>query len=381
VSRAGATERVTPHALTPRPQPAAVEPPRRGLFHRRRNRRITVTPISAARVALWLARVVRGAARRGLVVVKGLATVAFLAGAAWGGEHAVRHVIASPRFAVREVRVGATLHVQKDEVLALAGVGVGDRLLSIDTDAVAARVASHPWVASARVRRELPSVLAIDVVERRAAAAALLGGLYLVDESGRPFKRATLDEADGLVLLTGLSREQYASWRGASEAAYREALSIVAEYHAQDPAARGSFAPGGAGWRGAGGGDAFTGAFAGAFAGARPPLSEVHIDPRYGFSLFLYEGGGEIRLGRGDYADKLGRLDEILAALGPRGPVRLRTVHLDGPSRERVPIRLADTAAAGSSPAAAPSPAAAIKVAAAAAADKKFRRAVKRGED
>src|SRR6185436_5239427 len=143
------------------------------------------------------------------------------------------------------------------------------RLLAVDTDVVAARLARHPWIASARVRRELPSALVIDVTERRAAAVAAMGGtgggLYLVDETGRPFKRATLDEADGLVVLTGVSRAEYTLLPVVAEAALREALSLLGEYRA---------------------------------AAGRPPLSEVHVDPRSGFSLFLYDGGGEIRLGR-----------------------------------------------------------------------------------
>jgi cell division protein FtsQ len=292
-----------------------VEPARRGLFRRRRNRRITV---SSASMVVWVAQALQTGLRRGLVVLKSLAAVAMLAGAAWGMAQAVRHVVASPRFAVREVRIAATDHVPRDEVLALAGVAEGDKLLSIDTDLVAARVAGHPWVASARVRRELPSVLAIDVVERHAAAVAVLGGMYLIDAAGRPFKRATLQEAEGLILVTGLSRTQYAAFRDASEAAFREALQVLGQYR-----------------------DA-TGA-------ARPALSEIHIDPRYGFSLLLDEGGGEIRLGRGDYPDKLERLDRIiggLRTLGAHDPARIRTVHLDGPHRDRVPVRLAETAPA-----------------------------------
>ena len=292
---------------------------RRGLFRRRSNRRVTV---SSPSVALWVASGIQRALRRGLVVCKAIGAVAVLAGVAWAGEQAVLHVVASPRFAVREVRVGPTERVPVDDVLALAGVGEGDKLLSIDTDLVAARVAGHPWVASARVRRELPSVLAIDVVERSAAAVAVLGGLYLVDASGRPFKRATLEEAEGLVLLTGLTRTQYASLRDASEAAFREALQILGQYRASTPAAPPLAAP------------------------TRPALSEIHIDPRYGFSLLLDDGGGEVRLGRGDYPDKLDRFDRILGGLrtlGATSPAVLRTVHLDGPNRERVPVRLADS--------------------------------------
>ncbi|HET6284968.1 MAG TPA: FtsQ-type POTRA domain-containing protein, partial [Polyangia bacterium] len=165
------TERID--TRDPRARPARAEPARRGFFKRRRNRRVSVTRPS---LAVWLLSVMQALGRRLLVAGKVAAVLAFLAGAAYGGNRAVRHVIASPRFAVREVRVAATPHVRREDVAALAAVNPGDRLLSVDTDVVAARVAAHPWVASARVRRELPATLVIDVVERRAVAAALLGG-------------------------------------------------------------------------------------------------------------------------------------------------------------------------------------------------------------
>jgi cell division protein FtsQ len=284
-------------------EPPRVERPRRGLLRRRRNRRVRIARVS---VAVWIADGVRVLAGKLMFAARALAAVAALAGAAYGGQRAVRHVIASPRFAVREVQVSATTHAREDEVLALAAVNPGDRLLAVDTDAVAARVATHPWVAAARVRRVLPSVLAIDVTERQAVASALLGALYLLDPAGHPFKRATLAEADGLPVVTGVAREQYAAHRAATEAAFREALELLAAYRATP----------------------------------RPPLSEVHIDPRYGFSLVLLDGGGEVRLGRGSWADKLGRLDQVVAALGPSGPETIRAISLEGAGQERVAVRL-----------------------------------------
>ncbi|HVU52313.1 MAG TPA: FtsQ-type POTRA domain-containing protein [Polyangia bacterium] len=310
--------RLDPRAELERAPRVTLAPPRRGWFKRRRNQRVVVARPSLLVLA---SEALRGVALRLALVGKVLATLACLAAAVVGGRHLVRHVVASPRFALREIRAEATLHVSHDDIVALAGVEPGAELLAIDTDAVAARVATHPWVQAVRVRRQLPSALAIDVVERRAAASALLGTLYLIDDSGRPFKRATLDEADGLPVITGVARDQYTLARVASEAAFREALALLALYRADDELAAA---------RRAGGG-----------AAARPALSEIHIDPRAGYSLVLYDGGGEVRLGRDDWPAKLARLDEIFAALGPRGPAALRAVHLEGPSHDRIAVRLA----------------------------------------
>jgi cell division protein FtsQ len=315
----------------------------RGFFRRRSNRRIGVSRPS---LAVWLSGGLRALGRKLLVLGKALAVVAFVAAAAWGGRQAVRHVIASPRFAVREIRVGPMEHVSPDEIRALAGVRIGDRLLAVDPDAVAARLTTHPWILAARVRRELPSALTVDVTERRAVASALLGALYLLDDAGHPFKRATFAEADGLPTLTGISRDQYAAMRPTSEAVFREALSLLAVYaEPQAVAGEGPARP------------------------PRPKLSEIHVDPRVGFTAVLFDGGGEVHLGRGNWASKLSQLDRILAAIGPRGPTALATVYLDGAPSDRVTIRLKP----GMAPEIAP-PAPVV-------ASKKFRVADKRGED
>jgi cell division septal protein FtsQ len=281
-------------------------PAKRRLWRRRSNRRITV---SGPSVLAWLADALRTIAGKLALVGKALVVVAFVAGAVWAGRRVVRHVIASPRFAVHDVAVGPSTRVSADEIRALAGVQIGDHLLAVDPDAVAARLATHPWILAARVRRELPSTLAIEVTERRAVASALLGALYLLDADGRPFKRATFAEADGLPVVTGVTRDQYAAVRSTSEAVFRQALELFATYGDGHP--------------------------------ERPKLSEVHVDTRAGFSLVLFDGSGEIRLGRGDFEAKLARLDRIFGALGDRGPAALATVYLDGPLSDRVTVRMA----------------------------------------
>jgi cell division septal protein FtsQ len=299
--------------------PSLSDPPRARpgpLFGRARNRRVVFQRREAlVVVAEALARVGRRLLVALRVLSKAALALAVIAAVVWGGRLAIQHVIASPRFQLRtvEVSLGSGARITREEVLTLAGVAEGDRLLQIDTDAVAARLARHPWVARVRVRRQLPAALGIEVTERQAAAAAALSGLYLIDERGHPFKRATMDEADGLVVVTGVSRAQYAAQPDVVEGAFREALSLLDEYRSQP---------------------------------RRPPLSEVNLDGRFGLTLFLRDGGAEVRLGRGETGKKLARFDQIFEAVRADGPAAsLRVVHLDRPGGAggaQVPVRLAE---------------------------------------
>jgi cell division protein FtsQ len=289
-----------------------VERPRGGLFRRRRgNHRVSFhnrSPLA------WAARVAPSVWRSALCISRTVGKFMLLASAiaavVWGAQLGFCHVGDSPRFQLRTIEFTPTPHLGQADVLALAGVAVGDRLLRVDTDAVALRIAAHPWVKSVHVSRRLPSCLVIEVSERHAAAVAALSGLYLLDDNGQPFKRASMEEADGLPVLTGIERERYAGMREVSEAAFREALALLREYRDKP---------------------------------SRPAVGEISIDPRFGFSLLLFEGGAEIRLGRGNYSKKLAQLDQIFEAVrakGNGGLSVLRIVHLDLPESGRVPVLL-----------------------------------------
>lgn len=295
-------------------QPATldIETPRRTLLRRRRNRRVAVQHKGLLTlVADGGAKVGRSAARVAKTLGKVLLILGIGAACVWGGRLAIIHVVNSPQFQISRVEFTPTPHLGQAELMRLAGVAVGDKLLGIDTDQVAARIAAHPWVATVRTSRQLPSSLVIEVTEKRAVAAAALSGLYLVDENGRPFKRATMDEADGLPVLTGIERNRYADMREVSEAVFREAMAVLDEYRSK---------------------------------AGRPAVGEVNIDPGFGFSLFLLDGGAEIRLGRGNLGKKLAQLDQIFDAVGTNagGLAALRIVHLDLPESGRVPVLFRD---------------------------------------
>lgn len=72
----------------------------------------------------------------------------------------------SPFFAVAEVEVHGGYAVHPHDIVELSGVKTGDNLLTINIQAVAANVIQHPRIERAEVRRRLPGVLLITVVER-----------------------------------------------------------------------------------------------------------------------------------------------------------------------------------------------------------------------
>lgn len=233
----------------------------------------------------------------------GAAAVALAALVAW------RVAFQGELLRIREVRFEGLSRATAAELLEISPVQRGDHVLLCDTDLVAAALRRHPWVASVEVRRELPGTLAVSVVERRAVALVELGGLYLVDDEGEVFKRAVPGDGLDLPVVSGISREAWVERRAEVEPLLSAALALLARW-----AERG--------------------------LDARTPVSEIHVDPDFGTTLWAGDDGLEIRLGHGELPDKLERLDRVLSALAADGQ-RAQVLHLDNRRRpDWVAVRL-----------------------------------------
>ena len=249
----------------------------------------------------------RQLARAARLVLPPLAAVAGLVAL---GALVWRLAVAGDLLRISEIRFEGLSLATPDELLELSPVQRGDHLLLCDTDLVAAALRRHPWIASVEVRRALPRALAVKVVERRAAAIVDLGGLYLVDARGEIFKRAVPGDGLDLPVVTGISREAWVERRAEVEPLLTGALALLARW-----AERG--------------------------LDRRAPISEIHIDPDYGTTLWAGDEGLEIRLGQGDLPDKLQRLERVLAAVAADGQ-RAEVLHLDNRRHpEWVAVRLA----------------------------------------
>ena len=106
---------------------------------------------------------------------------------------------------LRALHVQGAVRLSDAELAAAAGVAPGDDLRGIDADAVARRVASHPWVRSARAAR-LPTGTLVLAVEEREPRAVLSGPQpYAVDAEGTPFAPVARDAFPELPRVASLA--------------------------------------------------------------------------------------------------------------------------------------------------------------------------------
>lgn len=114
----------------------------------------------------------------------------------------------SPVLAARTVTVSGTKMLARDAVVSAAAVGVGTPLVTLDTGAVADRVAGLPPVAEVTVTRDWPGTVRIAVVERKARLALPAGGGYLLADAGGVVFEAVEQAPSGLVVVDADPAEQ-----------------------------------------------------------------------------------------------------------------------------------------------------------------------------
>jgi len=235
--------------------------------------------------------------RRSAPAAAGLAIVGAIGGAAWAGYH---FVTTSPRFAITHIEIRGNHHLTADQIRADLPAQIGDNVFATSLGGVVRELRAEPWIARAQAHRILPHTIVIDVVEHEPVAMADLGGLYLVDETGHPFKRAAIDADDGagLPIVTGLDRTGYLADPDATATQIRAALTALASWRA---------------------------------SGDRPAIGEVHLDPHGALTLHTYDEATAIQLGASDrdVTSRMQTFDAVWAELTDAERARATAIHLD----------------------------------------------------
>jgi cell division protein FtsQ len=230
-------------------------------------------------------------------VLRTLAAAALSAALGAGCFYGYRWASNAPAFAIRDIRFTGLVHATEAELIARSFIKAGDNLFRADLLQAARGIEGHPWVAAARLTRKLPGTVEVSVLEHHPAALVQMGGLYVLDEQGKLFKRTAPQDALDLPIISGLSRIE----------PQRE-LRLLHALHFLDT------------WQTAG------------FAVSE--LSELRLEDDAGVTLFARDGDGvqEVRLGSSDWPLKLRRLSSMRAALARRNEHAAK-INLDNPAR------------------------------------------------
>lgn len=275
-------------------------------------------PVDPAVVRRAAAEAERSAFKSALdAALRTLAAAALSAAVSLGAWQAWRWATASPLFTLREIRFTGLAHATESELIRRSGLALGDNILRADLPRAARAIEAHPWIAAAALERQLPGTLLVRVEEHRPAALVQAGGIYVLDDEGRIFKKAAPEDGLDVPIITGLTRDAWLSRRPEIQ------LRLLSALHLLDA------------WRAAG--------------LSTSALSEVRLEEDSGFTLFAHDGyvpaGSsmqEIRLGAKDLPLKLRRLAQVRAALARRGE-RATRIDLDNPARpDQAAATLAD---------------------------------------
>jgi cell division protein FtsQ len=158
-------------------------------YHRARRRRLLFTALG------------RGAAIGAVVALLGVGAAAWNAlGPGW-----VRARLASLRlFTLESVAVSGNKTLGRADVVGAAGLRVGESLIGLDLEGVRAKLASHPWVREASVRRRLPGTIVVEIVERVPCAVVRGDRDLLVDDEGAVLASSAAGSRGDLPVLTGV---------------------------------------------------------------------------------------------------------------------------------------------------------------------------------
>lgn len=233
------------------------------------------------------------AVRRGVPAIVATVVVTALGTGLWFG---YQFITTSDRFAIDQIEVRGADRLSPELVRAALPIQRGENLITADLEDARRALRTEPWIATADVRRQLPSTLIVEITEHAPAVVVELEHLYLADAQGRPFKRASESERSDLPLVTGIAREDFT--RDPDETSHRvvAALDVLRQWHATD----------------------------------RLPIREIRYDRHGGIALIAREPELTIELGvTGDMSSRMRTFDVVWNELSTDEHTRARTIHLD----------------------------------------------------
>ncbi|GMR04956.1 MAG: FtsQ-type POTRA domain-containing protein [Thermodesulfobacteriota bacterium] len=205
-----------------------------------------------------------------------------------------RAALKTPYLTLRTVNVTGNERVTAEEVITLSGVHEGKNIFSFSIAEAKKGVKKNPWVDEVRLKRRLPDTLSFEIKERRPVAIVKMDRLYVMDSHGIIFKKLSPGDAVDLPVVTGLDDSASGPGEGDYVAGLMRLISLLEQrkgFNADN-------------------------------------ISEINVDPLYGFTLSTLDEGVRLRLGTTGFEERLKRFERILELR--KGSLRgIRSMDLD----------------------------------------------------
>jgi cell division protein FtsQ len=218
-------------------------------------------------------------------------------------------VTQSEYFRTQAIEINGNIRLPRDVILSQAQLRPGDNLLAVNLQHTRKRLLAHPWIATARVTREIPEKLRLDIREHDALAVIDLGRRFILNSEGRIFKEFETEERLALPLVSGIDYTDIALGDDTLSPALAALLAVLRVSRTN--------------------------------GGSLPfeAIERIRFDAEMGITLIDRSGTREIRLGLAQYETKYARLDQLHRHLAQSGQWdAVRTVDLNHP--DRVVVRL-----------------------------------------
>lgn len=237
--------------------------------------------------------------------------LALVVGTSVSVAYSVRHyALTSPRFSIQEVNLLGGKRVAPQQAQDQAGVVVGSNIFALDTALAERKLLENPWISEARVTRDLPRALRVEIKEREPAALAVFAErLYLVTADGEPFKELSPGDPADFPLITGASVDGLSRDRARELDRVRIGLEVLEQY-SRVPLSK------------------------------TQPAQEVHLADSGDVTLTAGKEGITFELGKDGYRRKLLMGEQVVAEMRRKGRAP-GIVFLDNQAHpERVVVRM-----------------------------------------
>lgn len=185
-------------------------------------------------------------------------------------------------FRAKKITVTGLHRLSEQQVLQQARIEANANILSVNLDLARKRLLRHPWIAEARVVRELPDTISITIREQKPLAVLDLGGKFIINTDGEVFKAWEQKDSNALPLVTGLAFSDIRLPMDKGSCAFESLMSAL-----QLGQLDGGVLP-------------------------NKRVRRIHVDQDLGLTLYAFDEKTVVKLGYRDFPEKLRRLETLL---------------------------------------------------------------------